>query len=211
MEIQRTANAGILLKLDGVSILLDGLCDRIEPYVETPAYMAQALQNDPPDLLVFTHSHGDHCSQSLVSAFQKQNLRPILGPESLPYGTEHRKVKVGSVTVTPIPSRHIGKYDITHYSYLIEGSRKIFFAGDAAPLQWKGKEIALDVLIAPFAYANTKPAWQWSCSVASQIVIVHLPEKENDPVNLWQQVENATEGEYRSRLLTPRIGEILTL
>ena len=75
MEIQRTANAGVLLKLDGVSILLDGLSDRIEPYVETPAAMAKALQKDPPDLLVFTHNHGDHSG----------GLRPII--EAYPNAT----------------------------------------------------------------------------------------------------------------------------
>ena len=36
MEIRRTANAGVLLKLDGVRILLDGLCDRVEGYLPTP-------------------------------------------------------------------------------------------------------------------------------------------------------------------------------
>lgn len=194
MEIQRTANAGVLLKLDGVTILLDGLCDRIEPYMETPVYMAQEITKDPPDLLAFTHGHSDHFSEALVSEYRKQNLRPILGPESLPYGTEHRAMQIGDVKITPTISRHLGKTDpgLQHVSYLIEGSRCIFFAGDAAPQQWKGREMPLDVLIAPYAYANTVSTWQWCKNVAKTVVLLHLPEKTNDPTGLWQQVAEVT-------------------
>ncbi len=207
MEIQRTANAGVLLKLDGVSILLDGLCYRIEPYIETPAAIAAEIMKNPPDLLAFTHGHGDHYGESLVSAFQKQNLRPILGPESLPYGTDHRKMRIGGVTVTPIPSRHIGKSDpnLSHFSYLIEGSKRIFFAGDAAPLQWKGREVKLDVLIAPYAYANTQASWDWSRTVADKVVVLHLPERDNDPAGLWPQIGIASDA------MIPRIGETIEL
>lgn len=194
MEIQRTANAGVLLKLDGVTILLDGLCDRIEPYMETPVYMAQEITKDPPDLLAFTHGHSDHFSEALVSEYRKQNLRPILGPESLPYGTEHRAMQIGDVKITPMISRHLGKTDpgLQHVSYLIEGSHRIFFAGDAAPQQWKGREMPLDVLIAPYAYANTASTWQWCKNVAKTVVLLHLPEKTNDPTGLWQQVAEVT-------------------
>lgn len=207
MEIQRTANAGVLLKLDGVSILLDGLCTRIEPYIETPAHIVAELMKEPPDLLVFTHGHGDHFGEALVSEFQKQNLRPILGPESLPYGTDSRKIRVGDVTITPIPSRHIGKTEpgLSHYSYLIEGSRRVFFAGDAAPLQWKGREVKLDVLIAPYAYGNTTAAWEWSRNVADRVVLLHLPEKDNDPVGLWTQVTHA------DGAMIPAVGETIQL
>ncbi len=193
------------MTLDGVSILLDGLCSRIEPYIETPAHIAETIIKDPPDLLVFTHGHPDHFGEALVSEFQKQNLWPILGPESLPYGTDHRTIRIGNVTVTPIPSRHIGKFDVTHFSYLIEGSKRIFFAGDAAPLQWKGREVKLDVLIAPYAYANTEPTWAWSRSVADKVVLLHLPQKDNDPAGLWQQISRADDA------LVPAVGEKITL
>lgn len=211
MEIQRFANAGVLLRLDGVSILLDGLCDRIEPYMETPADMAQEIINNPPDLLAFTHGHSDHYSEALVSEYRKQNLRPILGPESLPYGTDHSAMRIGDVKIIPIPSRHLGKTDpnLQHMSYLIEGSRRIFFAGDAAPQQWKGREMPLDVLIAPYAYANTASTWQWSKNTAKSVVLVHLPEKSNDPAGLWEQVTKATG--LPECLQIPDLGENVTL
>ena len=46
MEIQRTANAGVLLKIDGVSVLLDGLCDGVEGYLPTPPAIAENLLQD---------------------------------------------------------------------------------------------------------------------------------------------------------------------
>ena len=211
MELQRVAHAGVLLLLDGVTILLDGLCDRIEPYIETPANMVDALMKVPPDLLAFTHGHSDHFGEALVSRFQKQNLRPILGPESLPYGTDHAPMQIGAVRITPVPGRHLGKAEpgLVHFSYLIEGSRRIFFAGDAAPLQWKGRGLELDLLIAPYAYANTPSAWAWSRNVAKRTVLLHLPEQDNDPAGLWQQVNAAAGDAVGTQLYLPQVGETM--
>jgi len=159
MEIQRTANAGVCLKMDGVTILLDGLCERVEGYLPTPGAIAEQLLVSPPDLLAFTHRHADHCSEALLLPYRKQNLRPILGPELLHMGA----VNVGNVTITPIASRHLGKVEpgLQHVSFIIEGSRCVWFMGDAAPIQWKNRTDLPwpDVLIAPYAYGNTKAAW----------------------------------------------------
>ena len=211
MEIQRTANAGVLLKLDGVSILLDGLCCCVEPYMQTPAHIVSEIFQDPPDLLAFTHGHADHFGETLVSEYGKQNLRPILGPESLPWGTDHRKTRIGDVTVTPIPTRHLGKTEpgLEHVSFLIEGSRRVLFAGDAAPGQlWSREDLGnIDVLIAPYAYANTDASWKHSCQFAKVTVLLHLPEREKDTFGLWRQVETVAAGEIGKRLLIPQMGE----
>ena len=181
MELQRTANAGVRLTLDGVSILLDGLADRVEGYLPTPEHIAMALLDNPPDALVYTHNHPDHCSEALLLTYRKQNLRPIYGPESLHTGS----IQVGEVTVTPVESRHIGKTEpgLSHHSLIIKGSKCVWFMGDAAPLQWKDRMDLpkADVLIAPFAYANTKTAWALACELAEKIVLIHLPERSNDP------------------------------
>ena len=209
MQIQRTANAGVLLRLDGVSILLDGLCDRVEGYLPTPAAMASQLAENPPDLLAFTHCHEDHCSETLLLPYRKQNLRPILGPESLYVGA----VKVGDVTVTPVESRHLGKTEpgLQHVSFIIEGSRCVWFTGDAAPLQWNNRTDLPrpDVLIGPYAYGNTQSAWELSCSLAEKIVLLHLPERERDPYGLWESVENTTAGSQN--LWIPQMGEWITI
>ena len=207
MEIQRTANAGVLLKLDGVSILLDGLCDRVEGYLPTPPAIADRLLVNPPDLLAFTHCHADHCSEALLLPYRKQNLRPIYGPESLYRGVIH----VGDVTITPVESRHIGKTEpgLQHVSYIIEGSQCVWFVGDAAPIQWKNRNDLPhpDVLIAPYAYGNTKAAWELSCSLTDRMVLLHLPPRKADPYGLWNTVEQTVGNGKDSSVWIPEIGE----
>ena len=206
MEIQRTCNAGVLVKLDGVSILLDGLCDGLEGYLPTSRPLAERLLETPPDLLAFTHNHPDHCSGALLLPYKTQKLRPILGPESLP----EKKVRVGEVTVTAVETRHLGKAEpnLSHHSFVIEGSKCIWFMGDASPIQMK-KLAAFpkpDVLLAPYAYANTPSAWELTKAVCSgAVVLLHLPEKEKDMTGLWQQVKTVTDGE--NCLWIPEIGE----
>lgn len=209
MEIQRTANAGALLKMDGVSILLDGLCDGIDIYLPTPPAIADSLLTCPPDVLVFTHNHPDHYSEALLLPYRKQNLRPIFGPEYL----TAEGLRIGEATITPVPSRHIGKAEpgLAHHSFIIQGSKCVWFMGDAAPLQWKNRtELPKpDVLIAPYAYANTKAAWDLTCSLAEKVVLLHLPRRSNDPYSLWQGVES-TAGNA-ANLFIPQIGETLTI
>ena len=211
MEIQRTANAGVLLKMDGVSILLDGLADRVEGYLPTPAEMAERLLENPPDILAFTHYHADHCSDALLLPYRKQNLRPIIGPESLYSGG----IKLGEVTVTPVESRHLGRTEpgLLHTSYILQGSKCVWFMGDAAPLQWKNRTDLPkpDLLIAPYAYGNTKAVWDMSCSLAKNIVLLHLPDRSNDLYRLWDGVETTTVQTNGANLWIPQIGETITI
>ncbi len=210
MEIQRTANAGVLLKLDGVSILLDGLADRVEGYLPTPPAIAQKLLDNLPDILAFTHCHKDHCSEALLLPYRKQNLRPIIGPELLHQGA----VKVGDVTITPVASRHLGKAEpgLTHVSYIVQGSKCLWFMGDAAPLQWKNRTDLPkpDVLIAPYAYGNTKAVWDMTCSLTKNVVLLHLPDREKDIYGLWEGVDSTTCG-TTANLYIPQIGETIAI
>ena len=207
MEIQRTANAGVLLKLDGVSVLLDGLCDGVENYLSTPPAIARQMLENPPDILAFTHYHADHCSESLVLPYRKQNLRPILGPESLHLGS----VRIGEVSITGIESRHLGKVEpgLQHVSYVIEGRQCVWFLGDAAPVQWKNRTDLPrpDLLIVPYAYGNTKSAWELTCSLADKVVILHLPDRNADFYGLRHTVEQTTTNGGKATLWIPEMGE----
>jgi L-ascorbate metabolism protein UlaG (beta-lactamase superfamily) len=210
MELQRTANAGVLLKLDGVSILLDGLCDGVEGYLPTPPAIAEQLLENPPDLLAFTHGHADHLSEALLLPYRKQNLRPILGPESLYLGA----VRVGDVTVKLVESRHLGKTEpgLQHQSFVIEGSQCVWFVGDAAPTQWmRQPELPKpDILIAPYAYALTSSAWKTACALADKVILLHLPLRENDPAGLWPMVDGVLADSVQPALL-PELGQRLCL
>ena len=213
MEIRRTANAGVLLKLDGIRILLDGFCDGIGPYLATPASVREELLNDVPDLLAFTHNHPDHFSEALVSQYRKQTLRPILGPENLPFGTTSKGVAVGGVSIQPVKSRHIGKeyLHVPHVSYAVMGSKTVWFLGDATPSQWLDTKERADVAIVPFAYALSKSAWKMTCGLADRVVLVHMPLRENDPDGLWPQVENVVRNANPGKLYIPAIGETVVL
>lgn len=194
--------------MDGASILLDGLADRVEGYLPTPAHIAEQLLENTPDILAFTHYHKDHCSEALLSQYRKRNLRPIIGPESLyPDG-----IKIGEVTITPVESRHLGRVEpgLNHVSYIIQGSRCVWFMGDAAPLQWKNRtELPKpDVLIAPYAYGNTKAVWDMTCSLTKNIVLLHLPDRDNDLYHLWEGVDSTTRG-AAANLWIPQLGETI--
>ena len=109
MQLRRTANAGVLLELDGVRILMDGVCREVRPYPTTPPEEKDALCKSFPDVVCFTHAHKDHYDPAFASLYEKQNGGAIFGPEGLPgcKPTMEEKIVQG-VTVKPIPSRHIG-------------------------------------------------------------------------------------------------------
>ena len=123
-------------------------------------------------------------------------------------------VSAGGVAVTPIPSRHIGAAyrTVEHSSLLIEGSRRLLFAGDAAPTQWEGSSIRPDVLFAPFAYAATPAAWRIVERLAPErLVLLHLPARDNDPEGLWQAVETTLSRCQGIPVTLPDMGETLTI
>ena len=195
----RTANAGGLLELDGITVLLDGICGGVGPYLPTPPALLEELAGRRVDLAAFTHAHPDHLDpDGAQECLYAWGGPPVLGTRAVretlsPWPvTVGEGVSAGGVTVTPIPSRHIGAAyrTLEHSSLLIEGSWRLLFAGDAAPTQWEGGSIRPDVLLAPFAYAATPAAWRIVERLAPErLVLLHLPARDNDPEGLWQTVE----------------------
>ena len=209
MQCRRTANAGVLLTLDGVSILLDGVCRQSGAYYGTPEQERENLLDCMPDIVGFTHGHFDHFDRAFAQSYYKKSLRSILGPEGLlKDGLCTNPVTVGAVRVSPIPSRHIGKagQGVSHVSFLIEGSQRILFTGDAAPTQWK--DMAVDVLIAPYAYATTGGSWKQSEAIARHLILLHLPQKQQDEYGLWDAVE-ATTRIPGPQLYIPQMGQTI--
>ena len=213
MRVSRVSNAGVLLELDGVKILLDGFCTGHGPYLATPADLRERLFLDPPDMLAFTHEHPDHFDAHGAEQYHKQTLRPVLGPENLPCGTTSRGISRGFVSILPIKSRHIGKeyFHVPHVSYAITGSKSVWFLGDAVPSQWHGIDRKCHVLIAPFAYALSDSAWRMTSELAEHVVLVHMPLRENDPAKLWPQVEAVTGASCPVHLHIPAIGETIEI
>ncbi len=206
MKILRTCNAGILLELDGVSILLDGVCGTLDPYLPIPEELRRQLTEHYPDALAFTHTHEDHYDDAYAKAYQKETLRPVFGPESSLMG------QVGNVRLRGIPTRHIGRMELPHAGFVIEGSRCVWFTGDASPMNWKRQEglPKPDVAVITYAFAITESAWRtvksWG---AEKIILIHLPDRANDPHGLWPMVEAVTADDPCLRI--PEVGETIDL
>lgn len=196
MELRRTANAGVLLKLDGVSILLDGVCREVNPYPATPPEEKAELMKDLPDMVAFTHAHKDHYDPAYAAYVIGQG-GVILGPGEVKGSME--PICVGDVSITPISSRHIGAAGKTtpHASFIIQGSGCVWFTGDSTPLMWKNSDLPKpDVLIVPYAYTATATGWQIAKDLgAKKIVLLHMPDREDDNIGLWQAVEETTKND----------------
>lgn len=215
MELRRTANAGVLLTLDGVSILMDGVCREVKPYPATRPEERARLEKSWPDILAFTHTHKDHYDPGFAAAYQRQTNGVILGSEDI-RGATQMPVEVGGVSVTVLPSRHIGGAGKTmpHVSFIVDGSKCVWFLGDSSPLQWKGRNDLPrpDVLIVPYAYANTPSGWAATKSLQpEQVVLLHMPRREDDSVGLWDAVENTVGTPWPENFYVPEMGETLNL
>ncbi len=205
MNIRLTANAGVLIELDGARILLDGICEPTEHYLGTPTEIKAELSVCFPDAVGFTHRHSDHYDGDYERLYKTKTLRPVLGSEC-------SDLEVERVRLSAVDTRHLGRGDISHKSFIIEGSRRIFFMGDASPAELKvlaewGKP---DLLIVPFAYLNTEAALKMTKAAgASELLLIHMPSRENDPYGIWKSVENSIKSE-NVRYFT-KIGDTVTL
>lgn len=192
MKIRRTANAGVLLELDGVSILLDGVCREVKPYPATPPEERQRLLTEFPDAVAFTHSHKDHYDPAYAAEYMRQTGRAVFAPEGIRGGTMENG-KIGTVTILPVPCRHIGAAgkDTPHAGFVITGSKCIWFTGDSSPTTWKGREDLPKpgVVIVPYAYCNTPTSWAFTKSLGAKVILLHIPKREEDTIGLWSAVE----------------------
>lgn len=217
----RTANAGGLLELDGKTILLDGVCGGVGPYQPTPPALLEDLTRRPADLAAFTHAHPDHLDPAgMAECLYAWGGASVLGTREVAEALSPWPVTVddtiyaGPVSVTPIPSRHIGAAyrNVEHNSLLIQGSRRCLFLGDAAPTQWEGRSRQTDLLFAPFAYAATDAGWHRLEAIAPQVlVLLHLPARSNDPEQLWPAVEDVLSRHLSIPTLLPDMGETIQL
>jgi L-ascorbate metabolism protein UlaG (beta-lactamase superfamily) len=183
------------------------VCRELPPYLGTPQIIRERLVANPPDVVAFTHKHDDHCDDTYAEIYKQKAPGSYVGPESFPVNTE-----ISGVGITSVQTRHIGKADIAHVSYIIEGSACVWFMGDASPLMLRRLEGQRrpDIIVVPFAYAMTESALRMTKETgAKDIVLVHMPKKENDPDEIWSAVEKTTEN--TDGIYIPELGEILVL
>ncbi len=204
MKIKRTANAGVLVTLSGETFLIDGVCGEVFPYIKTPKHIREEIQENYPDNVLFTHYHPDHYDEEFREEYEKTTLRSAIGPES------QITKGIKEAQIISVPTRHIGKSDFPHVSFIIEKDECVWFMGDTSALVLKELENfkTPDVLIVPYAYVNTLSSVKTTKMVgAKKIIVLHLPEKENDEYKLWDAVEKCTENE--ENIFFPAIGETI--
>lgn len=213
MEIKRTANAGVLLRLDGKRILLDGVCREVKPYLATPLELRGALLQEKPDVVAFTHAHADHYDPSFVSEYLQSAAGPIMGPADIPFSTQDT-IRVGEVTITPVDSHHMGKAEpMGHRSYIIQGSKCVWFMGDASPLHWLERTDLPrpDVLLAPYGFVIGR-GWEITRALnPGMLLLLHLPDRMGDIYGLWDAVEHTVASDSHPIVLIPKMGETIRL
>ena len=205
MEFLRTANAGVLLKIDEVSILLDGVAKTFSPYLGTPDAIRQKLIEYCPDIVAHTHKHDDHYDKEYAEYYTRTAKRPVFLPEG------EGIVDKNGVKLQRVHTRHIGKTDVPHVSYVITGSKIVWFMGDATPASLKEMEKMPhpDVLFVPFAYGLTSSAWRDTKEIgAKNIVFLHLPDPKNDEHGIWEIVKSNTRD---SSVIIPDIGKTIVI
>ena len=220
MEIRRTANAGVLLKLENATILLDGVCREVFPYLCTPSSLQKELLLAKPDIVAFTHHHEDHFDPDFSLNFSENYGHKVMGTEQMvqlyPDTVSFRPCVSGeNWKLSAFQTRHIGKGGLTtdHLSYIVEAGKCVWFMGDASPVQMKQLRAypKPDVLIVPYAYLISPPAIQAVEDLQpGKIVLVHMPLKEHDPDGLWQMVAPVRE-HLGDRLIIPELGQTITV
>lgn len=196
--------------MDGVSILMDGVCREVFPYLATPHAEKEALLKCPPDVMVITHDHADHFDPDYAAKFSQAG-GVIFGLRDISGGVVQNEIMIKDVKITAVASRHIGTEfkDTPHQSYIIQGSRCIWFLGDAAPQQWHMR-LDLpkpDVLIVPFAYLIGN-GWKISQELgAEHVVLVHMPDKSADPYGIWPAIAVDSKKVSNTSVVVPEIGE----
>lgn len=206
MKILRTANAGVLLTLDGVSILLDGVCGDLPPYLATPDDIKLMLQSNLPDAVAYTHFHTDHFDNEFATYYENETGKRIISPDFTSNQT------VGGVKITSVETRHIGKSDAKHVSFIIEGSKTVWFMGDASPANLKNiaENSKPDVLLAPFSYLNSPSSLRLAQNLgAEKIFVLHLPNENNDEFDIIPTVMGNIKNEPNIHILN--MGEAVIL
>lgn len=202
MEIRRTANAGVLLNMDDISLLIDGVCKDMGGYVGTPATVLDEIVSDLPDVVMYTHKHKDHYDEDFIRKYTDTTGKTAYGNGII------NSISAGNVLIDAVPTRHIGKSDVLHISYIIRGSKCVWFMGDASPVELKNISgfPDPDVLIVPYAYAVTESSWRMvKGKNPKKIILLHLPNPQYDEYNLWDKVKDVTKND--ELLLIPEIGE----
>ncbi len=171
-----SGHSSTVIELDGVRIVTDPVYRRRVAHLRRQVAhqpRAMAATEQEPDAILVSHRHFDHLDLPTLRGFGR-DVRIVTGPgsgrtlarkgfrrvEELPVGAS---VAVGPVTVTAVPAEHDGNrhpFDRggEAVGFLVEGSHRIYFAGDTDLYERMGTDL-LDVDLA------LMPVWGWGHSL----------------------------------------------
>ncbi len=144
LRLTYVGHATVLIELDGVRILTDPILRGRVGALRRRGPTPSRGELDPIDAVVISHAHPDH--------FDLASLRTLSGDPLViaPNGLGRRagrattrvhevtvgdQVRVGDVSITAISARHARwplERTVRPLGYLIEGSTRVYFAGDTA-------------------------------------------------------------------------------
>jgi L-ascorbate metabolism protein UlaG (beta-lactamase superfamily) len=144
LRLTYIGHSTVLIELDGVRILTDPVLGaRLGP-LRRLGPMPDPASLGAIDAVLISHSHPDHFHGASLRAIPGHPLILVphgLGRSASRHGHEVREVttndriEIGAVRVTAVPARH-GRWprhrDARPLGFLIEGSTRLYFAGDTA-------------------------------------------------------------------------------
>jgi L-ascorbate metabolism protein UlaG (beta-lactamase superfamily) len=164
-EITWVGHGTVLVEMDGVTMITDPLLRARVAHLRRVAPPARELP--PLDAVLVSHQHGDHLDPRSLALIGR-NSRLIAPPGASKYlrrrgfedVTEVRPgedVAVGPVTVTATHAEHAGSRTVGQsglaVGFVLEGSRRIYFAGDTDIFPGLAELAPVDVALLPI--------WGW--------------------------------------------------
>ena len=144
LRLTYVGHATVLIELDGVRILTDPLLTgRLGP-LRRRGPIPEPADLDPIDAVLISHAHRDHFDPGSLAAVGGDPLVVVplgMGPAVARVGCQAHelsvddRVDVGALGITAVHARH-GRWlrhgDARPLGFLVEGSTRVYFAGDTA-------------------------------------------------------------------------------
>lgn len=154
-------HATVLIQLDNLNIITDPMfSEHIGYFARRYVESGIKFENLPPiDAILISHEHPDHLDKPSLKRFPKETVVIVskgLGERIRKMGFKDVRemswwqiTKIKEVTITATPAKHIFSKSS---SYVIEGSRNIFFIGDTGlfdGFKEVGKRFKIDMALLP--------------------------------------------------------------